>query len=576
MVARVLLDGRDDDAARVALDPSPGPFAGSQLDALLAHIRATAQRGGVAAAHPVWLAPLPGSLWLGDLPAPVDDGAPLGLIDDPAGRAQPALSFDLARAGNLVIFGQPGAGKTTLVQTLLRGLFSRHPADALHAYLIDFGNRGLQCFEHAPQVGGVFYEEDDERLARLFRMLRAELQRRKALPPERAGSREPMLLLVIDNAPAFARMEQDDLLVALARDGAALGMYLILTANRPMDIRARLSGNIPSTITLQLADRSDYLSVVGRAVGLEPAVPGRALLRGPLREAQIALPDAGNSDIERAQALVRWCRALDAAWPGARAPRIEATPEHVALAALLSPASGPVIGLAHADLSPILFALADGPHTLITGGPQSGRTTLLQTIMLALADQHAPKALAFLLVDSEGMQHGAGPSLGQLRALPHVRAWIEDEAGLLGALEALAAQAAPAATVLAIDNIEALTRALSRAGRERLDTLLAGLPRGFPLHVVVAGQDRALDAMDGWLRRVRETCQSFVLGGLQSSVFPVRQSAAERNQPQRAGQGYWLRRRDPRPAQILVAAADPARQVDRILEAAWEVNGADK
>ena len=68
----------------------------------------------------------------------------------------------------------------------------------------------------------------------------------------------------------------------------------------------------------------------------------------------------------------------------------------------------------------------------------------------------------------------------------------------------------------------------------------------------------------------------FVLGGLQSSAFPVRQSAAERNQPLRAGQGYWLRRRDPRPAQILVAAADPARQVDQILEAAREVNGADR
>lgn len=57
------------------------------------------------------------------------------------------------------------------------------------------------------------------------------------------------------------------------------------------------------------------------------------------------------------------------------------------------------------------------PHQVIAGGGKSGRTTLLQTLVICGCLQHGPSRLAFMLVD-----HGTG-KLGEVRNSPNVAAY---------------------------------------------------------------------------------------------------------------------------------------------------------
>ncbi|GAA1985664.1 type VII secretion protein EccC [Catenulispora subtropica] len=57
-----------------------------------------------------------------------------------------------------------------------------------------------------------------------------------------------------------------------------------------------------------------------------------------------------------------------------------------------------------------------GGHVLVAGGPRAGKSTVLQTLMFALALTHTPREIRFLVVDL------GGGTLGPLAALPHVSA----------------------------------------------------------------------------------------------------------------------------------------------------------
>ncbi|ANC32809.1 FtsK/SpoIIIE domain-containing protein [Isoptericola dokdonensis] len=78
---------------------------------------------------------------------------------------------------------------------------------------------------------------------------------------------------------------------------------------------------------------------------------------------------------------------------------------------------------------PVRFDLvADGPHLLVAGTTGSGKSELLQSLVLALAATHSPADLALALVDFKG-----GASFGRCADLPHVVGQVTDlEPGLAG------------------------------------------------------------------------------------------------------------------------------------------------
>jgi len=599
-VLEVSLDG-----TRQTLRLSPKPTrieaVDTQLEAIISHIRQVSESMSLERLPGPWLPPLPTQLqlsetrpdggWDGNLwqPNAAWMQPVVGLLDDPERQLQDPLRIDLGKEGHLAIYGAPGTGKTTLLQTLIISLALDHSPEDVNLYLLDFGARILTLFDGLPHVGGVILSDDEDRLGRLLRYLQRQLEIRKELFAKAgvsslkayrktAGESIPAIVVVIDNYPGFTSALPDDTAIAqLSREGGNLGIHLVLAANSPSQIRIRVSNNITMAIALQLADRSDYSQAVGRTGGLEPAQnPGRGLVKGkPPKEFQTALPAPGDQEADRTKYLQQIITSMSA-WLGPRARSIPVPPKVLALTDLLTPVDKYLeldekepfavpLGLDFEDLDPLSVDLSSCPNFLITGPIQSGKTTLLQSWLLALVERFPPERLQLYLVDYQ--QEGLFP----FQRLPHTRAYVTHE-DLLGealgeiAYEIQSRRAARdkalketdtttiirkrvltgfPAIVLAIDDFDLFNSQTQPGIQDRLEQLMRR-SRGLGLNVLLAASIN--DVTSGFskvMKTVKNAPTGFLLGSTDNShlnVFNVRLPVGEAGQMLPAGEGIYAQR----------------------------------
>ena len=574
----------------------------TQLKAVADHIRETAQQAGIEGLSGPWLPPLQEGVVLDDVrPAEGWNGQGwdavngwmepvVGVVDNPRQRYQGPFRVNLGKDGHLSLFGAPGYGATAFIQTLVTSLaLTYSPAD-VNMYLMDFGGRLLRMFEPLPHVGAVVTADEPERVHRVLRHLLREIEVRKrvlgdagvaTLAEYRRGTGEalPAILVVIDKFATFMEAFEgaDDTIAQIAREGGNLGVHLVITASSSSGIRFKVASNITMSLALYLAERGEYSSIVGRTEGLFPApLPGRGLVKGnPVLEFQTALPAHGASDAERSAALKALFSDMARVWDGPRAFSIRRMPEIVPLSELVAPrtewASAEVIadgglavpiGLTMADLEPFAVALRDGPSFIIAGPPQSGKSSLLCTWMLALAERYHPDCLQAFLLDSKRL------GLGGLQALPHVRGYANHEDGadkvldslenvlkyrLSGERDASGVSAVPKAgarsarsgpIVLLVDDLfDGFDGALSSSAQSRLASL-AKQGRRLGLHLIVAGcsSDLQSNSYGEPLKTLKEGQVGFMLGVADDSVFNLRLPYAERDKSLPIGEAYYTRR----------------------------------
>ncbi len=439
----------------------------TQLAALVRHIRETADRLGLSRLPSPISPPLRETVFLDEVRSgepgwngqtwEAHPGAPwlapaVGQLDDPTRQAQEPLRLPLGAEGHFALFGEPGSGKTTFIQTLVTALALTHSPEEVHLYLIDFSSQRLLPLKGFPHVGDVFLGDDVDRLRRFFRFLTRELQARKSEFARAGASRLtdyrtltgkslPAIVVVLRDYGAFHKVCQDrnldldNTLADLVRDGGSYGLHFVLTMTSPAELWSRLAPSISLAATFHLAT-PDYGMAVGPTGGRVPApLPGRGLVKGPpVLEFQTALPVRGATDPERAVALKALMEAMDRAWSGPRPRLFPPVPAVLGLSQILFPAdrwpSPPppgrsalfAVNLEDPD-QPFEVDLRDGPYFLVAGTPQSGKTTLLQSWLLALAERYPPSRLLLYLVDLR--QSG----LLALSDLPHVRAPVAPRKG---------------------------------------------------------------------------------------------------------------------------------------------------
>ncbi|MCX7749943.1 MAG: type VII secretion protein EssC [Clostridia bacterium] len=442
----------------------------TQLQVMVKHLRDTAQNENIKRLNGPWLPPLPEQITLSELTAHKNYGwngqkwlsseswlnPVVGIIDNPSKQSQYPLSINLGGDGHFAVFGGPGSGKTTLVQTLITSLAMGYTPDDVNMYILDFGSRTLNMFAELPHVGGVVMMDENVKLQKLSRFLLKELDTRKrlfsdrgvsSLPAFREATHEalPALVVVVDNFPALMELYSDmeDLFVQLSREGGNLGVHLVLTSNAQAGIRFRVINNIKLAVALQMADKTDYIGIVGRTNGLEPSpTDGRGLVRdNPPLEFQTALAAKGDNEAERTLELKSLFRTMSTAWTGDRAKPIPIMPETVYFNALLArndvkrvlsqKKSSIPFALDDEDLSPVYLDIADTPNFLVTGQVQCGKTSFLRTWLMGMAMQYSPEELEIYLIDSNSM------GLFPLKQLPHVRAYISDSQQLSETVDSL-------------------------------------------------------------------------------------------------------------------------------------------
>jgi S-DNA-T family DNA segregation ATPase FtsK/SpoIIIE len=396
--------------------------------------------------HQVWLPPLPAAIPLGSLlgpltedqergltaglwPAPGGLKVPVAVVDLPLSQQQQPLVIDLGGTdGNIAVVGAPQAGKSMLLRSMLLAVMLTGTPDEVQLSVVDFGGGGLLPLADAPHVTGVASRLEPARVRRLLaetmRVVRereglfraegigsvADFRRRRdagGLPP---GTRAADLLLVIDNWPAVRTEidESDAIVVELAARGLGVGVHLLLTANRWVEIRANLRDSVGGRLELRLND--PYESEISRAVSrqLTGAVPGRgAIAPGAFFQAALPRLDDGTEDgpadalTGLSEAQAKLISRIAGAWPGAPAPPVRMLPERITVAELAALAGGlSAVGVDERDLAPVTIDLTrEQPHFLVFGDTGSGKSQFLRTWMRAMISDRTSAEMRFLLID---------------------------------------------------------------------------------------------------------------------------------------------------------------------------------
>ena len=205
----------------------------------------------------------------------------------------------------VLIYGMVGSVNDNLISTLIYSLITTYSVDEVNIYALDFGAETLRLYKNAPQIGGLVFSSEKDRIANLFKLIKKIIEERKKLFIEYSGSYEsylknsgqtlPNVILILNNFETFNDtygVNHFEDLVSITREGTKYGVYVIVTVSGTNGMRSKLSQNFAFQFTLQMNDDYDYRSIVGRTEIKPAKFSGRGLVKlDDIYEFQTAYPD---------------------------------------------------------------------------------------------------------------------------------------------------------------------------------------------------------------------------------------------------------------------------------------------
>ena len=228
----------------------------------------------------------------------------IGEFDDPINQQQHLLTLPISEQGNTLIYGIPGSGKELVLTTTVYSSVTTYTPNEINFYILDFGSETMLNLRNLPHVGDVILQHDKDKLENLFKLLNTHLEERKNLFLNYSGSINeykkatnqdiPSIIVMINGFDSFNEIYPDysELLTKYTRECPRFGIYFMLTATGSNSIRYKLSQNFKLILTLELNDRGDYYSIIGKT-NLTPTFSvGRGLVKilDDIYEFQTAFP----------------------------------------------------------------------------------------------------------------------------------------------------------------------------------------------------------------------------------------------------------------------------------------------
>lgn len=387
--------------------------ATKEIDAVVEYIRKIADENNVPNAPKVWQERLDNRIYVGDLMSSRENDdfiVPYGMIDNPYSQSQYTAEINFTSEGHHLVYGAPGSGKTTFLQTCVMSIAKNYSPNEVNIYALDFGSWSLNLFSKLPHMGGVANDNDEEKINKLISMISEELDTRKKnfsmngiinikAYNQTADEKYPYIVLMIDNFSSVFSLYPglDSFFIKLAREGASYGIYLLATTGTNGGVSYKVTANIKSNIALQMKDKSDYASVVGKTDGLEPEnTEGRGLVKGnPFAlEFQTALPAYGHDDNEVLENIKSSIQELSEKYSNYQARMIPIMPEIIPYNSVSG--TGMTMGLSVKDVTPVELNIHDMPHYMVVSAtPNSGATNLLKVIVKQFYEKENAKVVLY-------------------------------------------------------------------------------------------------------------------------------------------------------------------------------------
>jgi DNA segregation ATPase FtsK/SpoIIIE, S-DNA-T family len=504
-----------DSAAPATGEPVTIGDVPSDLTRLVEAARTASAAAGIGRPRRPWPDPLPAAVALHELGTAVRglqtdaSGLPaLALADDPDRQAQYPVGWDPA-AGNMLIYGAVGAGASTTLAAVALAEAARQPPDRLHVYVLDMGSGDLAPLARLPHAGAYIGAAERARQIRLIRLLRQELDVRKAGGAVRGATMAAPArwLVLIDNVGSLrSELEKDfaglgvlDELERVFADGPAVGLHVVATGDRAGAIPSAWAALSRQKLLLRLADPSEYSSFDIPRNAVPGYVPGRALAVATRQVLQIGYPGAELTSAV-AEVAHHWPDARRTAYPIVLLPeRIMADQLHASGVAAVTgaePWSIPV-GFTDSNLAPAALKLYEHEHALIAGPPRSGRSSALVAIAATVL---ADTALADTVLAATALAGSDPPTVvafaprrSPLRDLPAPVVVCSDYADLERTLDPISGR-----TLLLVDDADTVADPLGV-----LDRWIA--KSGAGRHVIAAGRNDGIRRQYGmWTQRVRD------------------------------------------------------------------------
>ncbi|WP_427198014.1 type VII secretion protein EssC [Streptococcus sanguinis] len=373
----------------------------TELEAIVSQIQLLTESQQIPPVPQPWLPPLKERMTLQEL-EPIQPkeaweqkkpvSVLLGMADIPQAQKQEPVSVNLSKDGHILLYGSPGTGKTTFLQSAAMDLARKFSPKDVTLYLMDFGTNGLAPLGQLPQVADTLLLDQTEKIAKFVRIMERELNRRKKLLSDygvgtlelyrqASGQEEPAIAILLDSYESMKEeayeAELFKLLVRISREGLSIGVHLLVTAGRQSNLRAQFYANFKHQLSLPQNDVGEVRSIVGStplAKTMED-IKGRALMkRDEVDVIQLALPVAGANDAQVLNNLRQEVASLQEAWTGQRPSAIPMVPEELTEADFYSRASvqaaykqGLVpLGLDMETVEPITWNLSKGNLLYLT------------------------------------------------------------------------------------------------------------------------------------------------------------------------------------------------------------------
>ncbi|MCD4672693.1 MAG: type VII secretion protein EssC [Anaerolineaceae bacterium] len=468
----------------------------TQISAAVEAIQRAFEAGGHPSPDELWVAPLPKTLVLDDLPESESEKIIIGMADDPVAVKQIPLVVDL-NEGHLQIIGAPGTGKSIALQTFVLSLAKTMTPKEAAVYILDLDKRHLRLLEKLPHVGAVVLSYEEERMTRLFMIIQSIVNERRAMTPAEL-EKKPWVLLLIDNFPALMDLSEamQNTVIRLSRETGGLKMMMILTATTMLNYR--ISSNFSQAIALNMIDPSEYTMLVGPTPPRPAHLPGRGLVRAsrPM-EVQIAAPASGTRFTQISKGIERCAVQIARSWKGKRAMQVPPKPDVFYWNDLKTSPGRVSMGIHRITLRNFQIPINSGEYITVTGTSGGGKTNLLLNIAIGLAKNKSPEELALYIGSPESRGLNLASHLPQTVAFAST---LKDTETLLGYVSTHLQNPDGRQVVMLLDNFELIFR----SSFLELISDVIGYGHQYHLTAICAGPAQVMAGGDRILRLLRE------------------------------------------------------------------------